>query len=83
MAMDEMDNVNDRNDAVIKEFTPKLKFYYSKNDHWAPEGYYRKLKEAHPDLDATLCPNNWPHAFVLNHSRDVGVMVASWMQETL
>lgn len=83
LAMDEMDNVNDRNDVVIKKFKPKLKFYYSKNDHWAPEGYYHKLKDAYPDIDATLCPNNWAHAFVLNHSRDVGVMVASWIQETL
>lgn len=81
LAFDEMETVKERNNNMIIANKEKIKFYYGASDGWVPVEYYKKLKKDIPDVNAEVCVRDFPHAFVLNKSRDVGNMVSSWIRK--
>lgn len=83
MAFEEMEQVKERDNDVIRSNSKKLKLYYAANDGWAPVSYFSQLKEEIPEVDAEVCTRKFDHSFVLKSSRDVGIMVAEWIQERL
>lgn len=83
MAFEEMDQVKERDNDVIRSNLKKLKFYYGASDGWAPVSYFSRLKEEIPDVDAEVCTRKFDHSFVLKSSRDVGNMVSEWIREKL
>lgn len=83
MAFEEMEQVKERDNEVIRCNLKKLKFYYGGNDDWAPVRYFSKLKEEIPEVDAEVCDKKIDHSFVLKSSRDMGNLVANWVKERL
>lgn len=83
MAFEEMDQVKERDNDVIRNNVKKLKFYYGANDGWAPVSYYSRLREEIPEVDAEVCTRKIDHSFVLKSSRVMGNVVAAWVKERL
>lgn len=81
MAYEELDEVQERDDDLIKNNVKRIKFLYGMNDNWAPASYHNKLKQDIPEVDAEL--SNFDHSFVLKLSRDVGNVVAGWLKEKM
>ncbi|CAF1236231.1 unnamed protein product [Adineta ricciae] len=75
MANEEMSVVRKRDDEIIKEFLPKLTFYYGSNDHWVPDDVPKEMKELYPQGDIIKCSNQYLHAFVLKHSKELAKIV--------
>lgn len=75
--------VGKRDDDAIKEFLPKLTFYYGKTDSWCPVKYYEDMKKDFPAGDIRLCEKGIAHAFVLGFSQEVAAIVADWMNNKL
>nr|Q8BVA5.1 RecName: Full=Lipid droplet-associated hydrolase; AltName: Full=Lipid droplet-associated serine hydrolase; Short=mLDAH [Mus musculus]BAC37539.1 unnamed protein product [Mus musculus] len=75
----EMVQIVKRDDDIIKEFLPKLKFYYGKTDGWCPVKYYEDMKKDFPEGNIYLCEKGIPHAFVLDFSQEMATIVAEWI----
>lgn len=83
MAFEEMDQVKERDNEIIRNNVKKIKFYYGASDDWAPVGYFTKLKEDIPEVEAEVCTRKFDHSFVLKNSRNMGNLVAEWIKERL
>ncbi|XP_077967986.1 lipid droplet-associated hydrolase-like [Styela clava] len=80
MAMQEMQLVHERDDHIIEAQMDKLVFYYGAIDHWCPVSYYEDLKKAFQNINARLCENNYIHAFVLQHSKELADIVSDMLK---
>nr|XP_023023590.1 lipid droplet-associated hydrolase [Leptinotarsa decemlineata] len=74
LAFQEMEQVKDRNNDIIRRNISKLKFYYGENDGWTPPQFREQLKVDIPNTDIEI--SNYNHAFVLKRSVEVGDIVS-------
>lgn len=81
MAKDEMDQINEYDEDLIKNNLHRLKLYYGRKDGWVRKRFYYGIVEKFPDIDAELCTRNFEHAFVLKNGKECGVMIAEWIME--
>ncbi|XP_076807016.1 lipid droplet-associated hydrolase-like [Clavelina lepadiformis] len=82
MALEEMYEVNKRDDEIIKRNIDKLIFYYGAADRWCPASCYHDLKNLfkhRPNCAIHLCEQNVQHAFMLEHSAFIADLVAKWV----
>ncbi|EFA08623.1 lipid droplet-associated hydrolase [Tribolium castaneum] len=77
LAYEELQNVRERNDTLIKENCNKIKFLYGHKDGWAPPTYCDNLKKDIPGVNTEM--SHFDHSFVLKQSREVGSVVAGWI----
>lgn len=77
LADDEMKNVKQLDDDVLKIHGNKLTLYYGASDGWTPLKYYEELKAKHENVNASVCPLQ--HEFVLKQSEEVSKLVHSWL----
>lgn len=82
MAFEEMELVKERDNDAIRDNLKKLKFYYGTTDGWVPVNYCEKVRAEFPEADVELCERKFDHSFVLSTSREVGNMVAGWINKT-
>lgn len=75
MAKEEMSVVKQRQDQIIERHLNKLVFYYGTNDHWVPQGISDQMRKIYPHGDITQCTNEYLHAFVLRHSKELARFV--------
>lgn len=78
LAFEEMDQVKQRNNAVILDNINKIKFYYGQTDGWAPEQFYVDVKRDIKNIDAELTDIN--HTFVFHHSVAVACSLSDWIK---
>lgn len=81
MALDEMGQVLERDSSTIMLHKDRVKLYYGASDRWAPVRFCDGLKRDVPEIEAEVCRRNFEHAFVLQHSKEVALMVADWILE--
>ncbi|KAM4867993.1 lipid droplet-associated hydrolase isoform 1-T3 [Thomomys bottae] len=79
----EMMQVVKRDDETIKENLSKLTFYYGTVDGWCPVKYYEDIKKDFPEGDIRLCEKKIPHAFILDFSQEVAVIICDWLKDNL
>lgn len=75
MAKEEMHVVRIRPDEIIEKHSKNLVFYYGTNDHWVPQGISDQMRKIYPHADITQCTNQYIHAFVLKHSKELARFV--------
>lgn len=80
LAFEEMDQVLERNNAVLLDNVDKVKLFYGRRDGWAPKEFYDKIKQELPKVDAELTEIG--HTFVFHHSEDVAATVCQWIQSS-
>jgi pimeloyl-ACP methyl ester carboxylesterase len=76
-AFEELDLVKERDNAVIKQNSDKIRILYGRRDGWAPESYYNRLKADIPEVKAEV--SDYDHAFVFQQSRQIGSLVSEWI----
>jgi hypothetical protein len=76
-AFEELDLVKERDNAVIKQNSDKIRILYGRRDGWAPESYYNRLKADIPEVKAVV--SDYDHAFVFQQSRQIGSLVSEWI----
>ena len=81
LAEDEMARVRGLQKDLIRDNMDLLKFFYGTTDGWVPVKYYTQLKEQFPNIDAELDTKKIDHAFVLRHSKPMGVIVGDMIIE--
>jgi len=77
--LEEMLKVKSRDSDLIERHLHQLIFYYGSRDRWCPEEFYQNMIEDFGDnIQSSIiqCPKGLDHAFVLNQSDDVALMVA-------
>ncbi|KAL1490254.1 hypothetical protein ABEB36_012980 [Hypothenemus hampei] len=77
LAFEEMDQVKERNDRLLRENITIIKLYYGENDKWAPREYFNKIREDLLDVNAELC--NIDHTFIFHNSATVARTLAYWI----
>ena len=80
MGQTELTVIKELDVKTIERFKSRLRFYYGASDSWAPVSYFRDLTERVPGVNAQLCTNNYPHAFVLKRSEPMAEIVKDWYQ---
>ncbi|KAJ8935116.1 hypothetical protein NQ314_013012 [Rhamnusium bicolor] len=78
LAFEELDQVKERNNEVIKSNINKLKLYYGKNDGWAPASFCDRIKIDIPNINAQV--SSYDHTFVLKRNVEVGNIVSDWIK---
>ncbi|XP_066258444.1 lipid droplet-associated hydrolase [Euwallacea similis] len=78
LAFEEMDQVKERNDDVIRKNVENIRFYYGKADGWTPKVFFESLKKNVPSASVELTDIN--HVFVFHHSVDVANKVSDWVK---
>lgn len=76
MAEEELQQVKERDDALIGAHLDRLSFYYGCQDGWCPARFYWEMREAYPKADLTLCKDNLKHAFVLDRTEGIATFVS-------
>lgn len=66
----------------IRRHQNRLHLYYGTIDKWVPVQFYESLKENVPGVQAELCQNKIPHAFVLSSSEIVAEIVSKWINKS-
>ncbi|XP_050999294.1 lipid droplet-associated hydrolase [Acomys russatus] len=79
----EMIQVVERDNEIIKEHLHKLTFYYGQKDNWCPVRFYEDMKKDFPEGNIQLCKKGIPHAFVLRCSQEMATIVANWINNIL
>ncbi|XP_018563479.1 lipid droplet-associated hydrolase [Anoplophora glabripennis] len=79
LAFEELDQIRERNNEVIKKNVNKIKIYYGRTDGWAPLIFCDRIKRDIPDVDVEI--TDYHHTFVLNSSFEVGDKVSTWIKE--
>ncbi|XP_050308849.1 lipid droplet-associated hydrolase [Anthonomus grandis grandis] len=78
LAFEEMEQMKERNNTILKKNSDKIKYYYAKDDGWVPLKFYESLKKDVPNADAQLTDIN--HTFVFRHSLEVANVVGDWIK---
>lgn len=79
LTRDEMENVREIDDEIIRKNLHRLKFYYGTCDGWVPKENFHQLIERFPGVDAELCVQKIDHGFVISHGPTMARMVADWI----
>lgn len=79
MGLNEMTDVRERNNKILRDKCQKIKLYYGTTDSWVPLSYYRNIKSDIPQINAEVCSKGFAHAFVLRDARAIGNIVADWI----
>ena len=66
---------------LVNELSENLWFYYGATDHWVPLEYHENLVKKVPNVDAEICSQNIPHAFVLSSSHKMAEIVAKKLSD--
>ena len=77
MANQEMQEVADLPEQIIRENIDKLVFYYGIGDKWNVESCYEDMAKRFPGKDVNLCKKGYPHSFVETSSVEVAEFVFS------
>lgn len=80
LAFEELDQMKERNNKVIKENYEKINFVYGDQDGWAPQNYCDRLKKDIPECNTH--ETHFNHAFVLRQSKDVGEYLLKHIPKT-
>lgn len=83
MGRDEMQNVQLLDVDHVSRHIDDIIMYYGADDHWCPRSYLNEMKARFPTGKILLCDRGFDHAFVLESSKEVAEMVATWVQETI
>ncbi|KAJ8923053.1 hypothetical protein NQ315_001602 [Exocentrus adspersus] len=79
LAFEELDQVRDRNDDIIRKHLKKIKVFYGRTDGWAPASFCDRIKRDIPGVDAEV--SEYDHSFVLKQSSEVGYRVSDWIKQ--
>ncbi|XP_077008296.1 lipid droplet-associated hydrolase isoform X2 [Tamandua tetradactyla] len=79
----EMMEIVERDNEIIKEHLSKLTFYYGTIDGWCPKEFYEDIKKDFPEGDIRLCEKKIPHSFVTSSNQEMAEMVADWLKDDL
>lgn len=82
MALEEMFQIRERDNLVLKENVTKIKLYYAVSDGWCPISYCYDIKRDIANIDAEICDKGFRHAFVLWDSIPMAHLIAEWIMET-
>lgn len=83
LAYEEMKKVKELDNDIISRYTSKLWLYYGATDNWTPLSYYENLKSKYPNLEVQLCKRGFAHSFVLNDSKEMGVILGDLINENI
>jgi len=78
---EEANTVVDLDLDFIQANVSKLRFYYGTTDAWVPLSYYHEMKEVFPEGDIHLCEEGYEHAFVIQNSEEMALVVWGWVLE--
>ena len=81
LAYTEQLTVRELDVAAIRRHAAKMRLYYGTTDAWCPLEFYERLKAKVPELNAVVDKWGFEHAFVLNSSKEMGVIVAEWFKQ--
>jgi pimeloyl-ACP methyl ester carboxylesterase len=81
MASDEMNQITEIDEEMVRKNMHRLKLYYGSRDAWVRKRFFYDLLERFPEIDAELCTKGYEHAFVLKSGKECGVMVGGWINE--
>lgn len=59
----------------------RLVLYFGTTDRWCPLEYARNLQDHVPDVKTVICSQGIEHAFVLESSRQMALIVSHWIRE--
>ncbi|KAL3272548.1 hypothetical protein HHI36_014020 [Cryptolaemus montrouzieri] len=79
VASDELEQVNKRDNDVIKKNINKLRMLYAEGDGWLPSTCYDDLLKDFPKLKADM--SHFEHAFYMKSSHEVAEIVSKWISE--
>lgn len=83
MAEEEVQQLKERDDALIGAHLDKLSFYYGCQDGWCPVRFFWEMREAFPKADLTLCKDNLKHAFVLDRTEGIAAFVSDKIRASM
>ncbi|XP_066145633.1 lipid droplet-associated hydrolase [Euwallacea fornicatus] len=78
LAFEEMDQIKQRNNDVIRRNAENIRFYYGKTDGWTPKVFFESLQQEVPSARVELTDFN--HIFGFYHSVDVASKVSDWIK---
>ena len=81
MANFEMEDVDKADHDIIDGHKGKLVFYYGASDRWTPLHYYEEMRDRYSDMEVHLDQDGTDHAFVLQHSTEMGDLVSKWIEK--
>ena len=58
-----------------------MRFYYGTTDAWCPLEFFRRLRDAVPELDYVVDERGTEHAFVLGSSEEMAEVVAQFVRK--
>lgn len=79
MGWDQVNNVYNLDEDVIRANLKQMTFYYGTRDHWVPTQYYYELTQRFPEIDATLDPHNMAHAFNIRQGPQMADILSKWI----
>ncbi|KAI8576325.1 hypothetical protein K450DRAFT_257222 [Umbelopsis ramanniana AG] len=79
MAGQEMASIKELDYDFYHAHVKKFIIYFSPKDSWAPQDHYDDMKSRFPNANITLCEENLPHAFVLDHAKSMAKKVSEWI----
>lgn len=80
LAQDEMREVREIDEDIIKKNLHRLKFYYGTTDGWVPKKNYDNLIKSFPGVDAELCALKIDHGFIVSHGPTMARMLSEWIR---
>lgn len=83
LAEEELQQVRQRDDDIIRENITRLTFYYGSQDKWCPFQFYLDMKEAFPSADVNFCEHNLKHAFILDRTTELARFVSDRIRNSL
>jgi len=82
MAADEMHKIKAPDLALADpEIASKFVAYFGQDDRWAPLAFLYTLKTKFPECNWRVCNRGMPHAFVLEHGREMAEVMEDWLKE--
>ncbi|KAG6616999.1 uncharacterized protein IUM83_04755 [Phytophthora cinnamomi] len=83
MAADEMKDVANLDEEIVKEFEDKTLFVYSTVDEWVPAEFMQEYQVRFPNAQHRVVPQ--AHAFMMetNGTRDMAAHISQWIGDVL
>lgn len=81
LAQDEMRQVGEIDEDIIRKNLHRLKFYYGTADGWVPKKNFDNLIKSFPGVDAELCTLQINHGFIISHGPTMARMLSEWIRK--